>query len=234
MKLHLLEAWIDRFIQKQLHSNDAGWHYPHSLVGHFHQTWVTKADLTLKEKYDWALKSEISQRWWKRENYRPKEIMLKLIDADPELASIAFKDLSNDAASLDGRLSRFNFYCEELLQLHRKNNIRDIETHHHQDAGIISLYLAGFFPGRYALYPGLDIFQSFCKAVGSPEITLVDDLVRYAKVAGIVFKFLEKKPLYAKVIEQRAEVIHRIPFIPFQAAYEIISFAGIDHKSPGR
>src|SRR5688572_15492552 len=195
MKVHLLEGLIDQFVKIQLNSKDSSWYLPHSLVDHFHTTWFSPEPYDLIERYDLSLRSEISQRWWKRENYRPKEIMLKLIQADPELAGIAFKDLANDTATLEGRLSRFDFYCAELLQMHRTAHIREIETYHHQDASIISLYLAGWYPDKYVLYPGLDIFQGFCSAVGSPDIPVVDDLTRYSKVAAIVYKFLSKNKI---------------------------------------
>jgi hypothetical protein len=73
------------------------------------------------------------------------------------------------------------------------------------------------------LYPGLDIFQSFCKKVGSPEITVVDDLVRFAKVTGIVFKFLQRNIHFGKLIELRNDPMHKIKYYPFQTTYEIIS-----------
>src|SRR5688572_25020790 len=220
MKVHLLEGLIDQIVKIQLNSKDSSWYLPHSLVEHFHTTWFSPEPYDLIERYDLSLRSEISQRWWKRENYRPKEIMLKLIQADEELAGIAFKDLANDSATLDGRLSRFNFYCEELLQMHRKKHIRDIETHHHQDAGMISLYLAGWFPDKFTLYPGFEAFQKFSIAIGSPEIPVIDDLVRYYKMTTIIFKFLIKDPQFQKLEEKRMHSNERIKFIPFQVTYE--------------
>jgi len=231
MKLHLLENIIHKFLESQLRSKETAWYFPHSLVGHFNESWNENKELPLREKYDWALRNEISQSWWKKENYRPREIMLRLIDTDPELASIAFKDLANESASLDGRLSRFNYYAEELLQMHRKTHLRETETHHHQDAEMMSLYLAGMFPEKYSLYPGLDVFQSFCKAVGSPEIPVVDDLVRYAKVTSIVFRFLQQNVLYDKLADSRINGFHKVKFIPYQATYEVVSFAGNSFNS---
>ena len=215
----------------QLKSDDTSWYYVHSLVEHFHVSWNTDHNQDLKTKFDQALRSEISQRWWKHENYRPKEIMMKLIEADAELAAIAFKDLSNDTATLDGRLSRFIFYAEELLQMHRQKNKRDIENHHHQDAAMLSLYLAGMFPDKYTLYPGLDTFKSFCKNIGSPDIPVVDDLVRYSKVTAIVYKFFQKNILSEKLIEQRTSTMHKTKFIPFQVTYEFICFGGDRNSS---
>ena len=107
MKVHLLEKAIDGFLTGQLRDNPTDWYWPHAMVLHFHEHWSAPQEGSLKEMYDDCLRSEYSQRWWKRDQYRPKEIMQLLIEADPELATIAWKDLSNDAASLDGRLSRF-------------------------------------------------------------------------------------------------------------------------------
>lgn len=227
MKLHLLEGLIDSFLKSQLHKEDPSWVYSHDLVNHFNQSWSEFKDLSLKERLDLSMRSEISQRWWKRENYRPKELMLKLIDVDEELAGIAFKDLANDSATLDGRLSRFNFYAEELIQMYRRNHKRDIETNHQQDAGIISLYLAGWFPEKYSLYPGLDLFANFCRIIGSPDIPVVDDLVRYEKVAAIIYKFLQKNPLFQKLSEERVLRYPKNKFLPFQTTYEIVSANGL-------
>lgn len=224
MKLHLLQAGITRFIESQLTHSSTEWYYPHSLVSHFHKQWYGHPDLPLKERYDLSLRSEISQRWWKRENYRPKEIMLLLMDADPELAAIAWKDLSQPTASLDGRISRFTYYCEQLLSMHRDKYARAIETYHHQDAAMLSLYLAGLFPDIYSLYPGLTAFQSYCKNIGSPDIPKVDDLVRYMKVAAIVHTYLQRDTQFEALISQRDMTIHKVPCLPMIVVYEVIEF----------
>ncbi|MEP6796264.1 MAG: hypothetical protein ABJB16_18190 [Saprospiraceae bacterium] len=234
MKLHLLEALISDFVSVQLKTNEVDWYYPHSMVGHFQAFWRPPEVNSLLVTYDQCLKSEYTQRWWKRDNYRPKEIMLKLIETDPELASIAWKDLANDSSSLDGRLYRFNYYCEELLQLHRHKNALSVETYHHQDASMMSLYLAGLFPGKYSLYPGLDFFTAFCKIVGSPDIPVIDDLVRYEKVASIVFTFLQRNINFEKLSEHREADGHHVTFIPFQLSYELMVFAGEKNKTSSR
>ncbi|MEO5906877.1 MAG: hypothetical protein ABIQ11_09130 [Saprospiraceae bacterium] len=226
MKLHLLQKLIDDFLLKRLHPNDTSWYFPHSIVDHFHKQWKAGNDLDLKEKYNQSLRSDISQRWWKKDHYRPKEIMLQLIDTDAELALIAFKDLANDSASLDGRISRFQFYTEDLLQMLRQKDSRISETYHHQDAHIMSLYLAGLFPDKYALYPGLEVFKNYCMAVGSPEVPVIDDLVRYMKVASIVFTFIQKNENFSILSNIRRSELHRIAFIPYQTSYEFISYVG--------
>lgn len=231
MKLHVLEQAIDTFLQSQLQATRDEWYLAHELVLTFHQHWSSPEPQGLAAMYDDCLQSTISQRWWKRDHYRPKEIMLQLIAADPELATIAWKDLSNEAASLEGRLDRFDYYCQDLLQTLRQKNLRSVESHHHQDASVISLYLAGMHPDRYTLYPGLEVFQSFCRSVGRPDVPTVDDLARYTKVARIVGTYLEKNANYVRVLETREAPYHKVKCIPFQLSYECIRYEGLRYKS---
>ena len=226
MKVPLLEKSIERFLAAHLAANDVSWYYPHEIVSHFHNHWSPPGPIGLANIFDNCLQSEISQRWWKREKYQPKEMMLSLIHADPELAAIAWKDLANDSASLDGRLSRFDYYCGELLQAFRQKPPGSLESYHYQDATMMSLYLAGLSPGKYVLYPGLNVFKHFCKEVGSPDIPVVDDLVRYMKVASVVHTFLQKNTSYEKLIELRTSGQHKIMLIPYLLAYEVIHFTG--------
>lgn len=229
MKVHLLEKGIDSFLDWALSAADDGWHFPHAIVGHFHTHWAALSGASLYDRYDQSLRSTISQSWWKRDGYRPKEIMLRLIEADPELAAIAWKDLAQAHASLEGRISRFSYYCEQLLDLHRDKHPRAIETYHHQDAAILSLYLAGLFPDQYALYPGLEVFRAFCLAVGSPDLPRVDDLARYMKVAGIVHTFLQRHARYPDLLAQRDPEREKVSCIPLLISYEVMAFMA---KSP--
>lgn len=234
MKVHLLQQAISRFLEEQLHTDAVDWYYTHSMINTFQENWVQPLQETLPDMYDFCLKSEYTQRWWKSDQYKPKEIMLQLIEADPELALIAWKDLYNTDADFEGRISRFEFYCDDLLKMYRQKNIRSVETYHHQDASIVSLYLAGRFPELYTLYPGLDVFQSFCKAIGSPNIPQVDDLSRYMKVAKVVFTFLQRDDLFLKLIAQRKEARHKVAMIPYQVAYEFVSYEGKHFKTKTR
>ena len=222
MKVHLIQQAIHHFIQTELQSDRVDWYWPHSLVNRFHIEWQKLPERGLRETIDQCLRSDISQRWWKRDRVDAKEMMLHLIDADPELAAIAWKDLAQPQANLDGRLSRFNYYCEQLLDIHRDQNIKSLETYHQQDARMMSLYLAGLFPETNSLYPGLEAFQTFCKAIGSPDIPKVDDLVRYMKVCTIIHTFLQKDPQYLPLLESRKPPMHSVPCIPFQLAYELV------------
>lgn len=233
MKVHLLEKGIDRFLSHCLSADSIDWYFPHALVNEFHVHWSPPTQIGLKEMYDESLQSIYAQRWWKGDQYKPKEIMLQLMEAELELAVIAWKDLANEAASLDGRLSRFDYYCNELLQIHRQKNYRSVETFHHQDVAIISLYLAGMYPDKYVLYPGLVMFQHFCRAIGSPDIPIVDDYIRYMKVANIVFTFLKKNAKYQALLDLRHPSFHKVAVVPLLISYEVIAYEGEHFKLTG-
>lgn len=223
MKLHLVEASIDSFLETQIRSVSTDWYYPHKIVANFHATWKEVGEENLHQIYGDALRSDISQSWWKRENYRPREIMLELIKTDPQLSWVSWKNLSDESVMLDGRIDRFQYYCDTIIQTMRKADPLSILTHHHQDASIISLYLAGMFPEKYVLYPGLQKFASYCKRIESPKIPVVDDLPRYAKVTAILYNYLIKNPRYAEFVKRREHPSHKNLFLPAQSVYEIIS-----------
>ena len=86
MKVHLLEKAIDHYISARLKPDAVDWYYPHAMVSDFNTHWSTPDPAGLSAIYDSCLRSDYSQRWWKRDHYRPKEIMLLLIEADTELA----------------------------------------------------------------------------------------------------------------------------------------------------
>lgn len=233
MKLHLLENMIEAFLTMQDQPDATSWYFPHALVGTFHENWKWGEPDQLATTYANCLRSDISQRWWKRDQYHPREIMIHLIEVMPELATIAWKDLGNEAASLEGRLDRFVYYCSDLLRTYRQQHPRAVETHHHQDASIISLYLAGMYPETYSLYPGLPLFQAFCKAIGRPDIPVVDDLVRYMKIAKVVDTYLKKNSSYPDIMHARSQSVHKIQCLPYQMSYECIRFGGEQYQITG-
>jgi hypothetical protein len=224
VKLHLLEKGIDEFLARD--AGGDGWVYPHALVAHFHRHWRTPDPASILDLYAESLQSRHAQRWWKRDQYTPRETMEMLIRADAELATLAWKDLANEAAALDGRIDRFGYYCQDILDGLRRRDIRVVDTWHHQDAGILSLYLAGMYPDKYALYPGLAAFQAFCRKVESPSIPQVDDLPRYMKVTAIVFTYLQKHPDYTALAARRSESRDGDVFMERQTAFEVISVMG--------
>ena len=230
MKLHLLERNIEDFIRINLQSSETTWYHPHEIVSNFNSQWHLPHAAELLNVFDASLHSRLSQRWWKKDHGDAKQIMQLLIQSEPELALIAFRDLSNDQSGLEGRLSRFDYYCTQLLEIHRQRNFKSVENSHYQDAGMISLYLSGMFPEKYALYPGLATFRKYCESVGAVDLPVIDDLVRYENIVAIINNYLQRHPgLQALTLYRKTFQMH-FDLIPSQYAYEFVCFCGGNPK----
>ena len=95
----------------------------------------------LRQMYDKSLQNTQTVRLWKDRQYYPKEIMLLFCDLQPEYVKFAFTDLFNENKTIEGRMDRFVFYCEELLQAYKEKYPLKIENNHYHHYPIISLYL---------------------------------------------------------------------------------------------
>jgi len=158
--------------------------------------------------YENSLQSNHTRRLWKTTAYRPKEVMLKLIDMRDDFVKQAFRDLLNEEKEILGRIDRFVFYCDQLLMEYKKTNPQSIENNHYQDYSILSLYLAFQYPAQYNYYN----FQLFCDSLlklGAMKIPASDDIVRYFKTSRTIFQFLQKDEEVLELHQKRLnEDIH--------------------------
>ena len=116
---------------------------------HFQDHWDLDAP-DLAAMYDESLYNRQTKRLWKRESYEPKQVMLKLIRLEPDFARQMFSDLFQEDYSVDGRVGRFVFYCDELLKGYKDAKPHSIENnHYHGDYWMPFLYLAFRYPDRY-------------------------------------------------------------------------------------
>jgi hypothetical protein len=88
-----------------------------------------------------------------------------------------------------------------MLRVYKRLNPRSIENNHYQDSTIISLYLSGMYPGRYALYPGRELFNDAMKALHARENRDNDDLLRFFKVSQTLYNFLLKDDTIRSMLE---------------------------------
>ena len=143
--------------------------------------------------YDASLQNAQTRRLWKRENYEPKRMMLLFAREQPDFVKAMFNDLFNEEKSIDGRLQRFVFYCDELLDQYRGNHPATVENNHFHDDQyhMASVYLAFRYPDRYTIYD----HQQFIKVLqilGVQDIPIAADFERFAKVTRTFQKFLHK------------------------------------------
>jgi hypothetical protein len=169
----------------------------------FQENWDIEAP-DLRSMYDRSLQNSRTRRLWKRENYEPKDMMLKFIDLNSEFVRYIFQDLFNENKEVDGRIDRFIFHCDELLREYKEVHPRSIENSHYHDDnyGMVSLYLSFRFPELYAPYD-FEKFVALMKLLGSRDIPKVNDVGRYFKVMRTVFKFLQKNGKIPEMHRQR-------------------------------
>jgi len=158
----------------------------------FQQRWDIEAE-DFKAMYDQSLQNSHTRRLWKRENYEPKQMMLKFIEGQPDYVRFLFKDLFREKAEVEGRVGRFIFHCDELLREYKQAHPRSIENNHFHDDNyqMVSLYLAFRYPENYAPYD-FEKFKKLLKLLGSKDLPKVNEVARFYKVMRTLYQFLEK------------------------------------------
>lgn len=159
----------------------------------FQENWTFETE-DLAEIYDQSLQNSQTRRLWKRENYEPKRLMLLFLKMQPDFVRHMFHDLFNEDKEIAGRIDRFVFYCDELLQEYKVNNPRSIENNHYHGDNyqIVSLYLALRYPDQYTYYDA-EGFVTLLQKLGSLDIPKVNDFARFSKVMRTLYKMLTKE-----------------------------------------
>ncbi len=156
--------------------------------------------------FDQSLQNSHTRRLWKRENYAPKEMMLKFIDLNSDYVRFAFQDLFNENKDIENRIDRFVFYCGEMLREYKAKNPLSIENRHFHDDNyeIISFYLAFRYPDLYTPYH-FESFKKLMHKLGSLDVPKVNDIGRYFKVMRTIFNFIKKDEEILVVHQERLD-----------------------------
>ncbi len=205
MQLNLLKAGLHDFSQHLKTATDDEALFPYKSIAVFQNNWDL-ADPDLPGMIDRSLDNSYSRRLWSADHYAPKRMLLLFADHQPDFVRQAFKDLFNEGKSVGGRMDRFVFYCDELLQAHRQQNplTPDNRHFHDDDYRMVSLYLAFRFPERYAYYVQAD-FLSALRALGVQDIPRGNDLERFVKVSRTLYNFIKKDRQLAEKHQQRLD-----------------------------
>lgn len=207
MNLQKLNEAIQRY-RSFLESNrqhDPYWKWESQR--HFQDNW----DIDTKDFYsmfDRCLQNSQTRRQWSRENYAPKDMMLKFIHTSEDYVRFAFQDLFNEEKDIEGRVDRFVFYCDQLLKDYKDQHPHTIENSHYHDDNyeMISLYLAYRYPDRYTPYH-FPYFKNMMQQLGSLDVPKINDVSRYFKVMRTIFNFLKKEEavlqLHGKRLDER-------------------------------
>jgi hypothetical protein len=171
----------------------------------FQYNWDTEAS-DLAGMFRKSLENSVSRRYWSREMYAPREMMLEFIALDEEMVRIMFRDLFNENKEVDGRMDRFVFYCNEMLQAYKDKYQRPPHNRHYHDDNysMVSLYLSFRFPDRYAPYEH-EAFTHLLRLLHSPDIPLVNDPARWFKVARTLLSLMKKDTELTALHAQRLQ-----------------------------
>jgi hypothetical protein len=209
MQLKQLRYYIEQYHQYlNTRQNDIHLHIWESQRI-FQEVWDDEAT-DWGNMYDRALQNSTTKRLWLREAYEPKAMMQKLIAFQPDFARNMFEDLFNEDKQLEGRVSRFTFYCDTLLEAYREEYPLKIDNshYHHDDYHMVFLYLAFRYPQRYTLYDAT-AFRQLLQTLGSHDIPKVNDVERFTKVVHTLHKFLRKEEALITAHQRRLqEEIH--------------------------
>lgn len=193
MQLNLIKADFEKYKQF-LKGSDADRHL-HIWESQriFQENWdLSKEDI--REVYDLSLQNSHTKRLWKREAYEPKRIMLLFMQLQADFVTYMFKDLFQEDKGIGGRVDRFVFHCDELLQEYKTQHPASIENnHYHGDRyQMISLYLTFRFPNVYTLYDG-QAFWTVLQQWGTANIPAADDFERFCKISRTIYTLMSKE-----------------------------------------
>ncbi|WP_116105063.1 hypothetical protein [Lewinella sp. IMCC34191] len=176
------------------------------------QNWQDHFNVEAKDlaaSYDAALDSKTNRRHYRRGGYDPKRSMLAIMEWEPDFVRDAFRDLYSEDRDLEGRIQRFVFYINELFNRYRdaKPKAR-IPTHYHDDDyQIVSIYLMGQYPDKYAPY-STDLLQTICTKLGAKSVPPAADFPRYTKLLQTLRPFLHEE----EVLKNYREVLRDIDY----------------------
>ena len=194
-KLPMKTDKIHQLVESYASLRKAGNHWQGAwkweVLNNFQNNWDLE-DPDFAGMYDRSLQSLMSRRFWSETGYEPKTRMLEFINMQPDWTRHLFRDLFDESKSLEARIGRFLFGCDELMTEYREKNPTSRETsHHHEDYRMISLYLALRYPGEYAPY-SFPVFVNTLKYLASKDIPQAHDFPRHVKVTKILNTFLSK------------------------------------------
>jgi len=209
MEVKKLTYYINQY--KEFLKRDRDFHeiYTWESLFHFKENWDIDAP-DFGAMYDKSLQNNRTRRLWKRESWTPKEMMLKFCTIQPDFVRRMFSDLFDESKSVETRISRFKFGCDELLREYKDSQKISIENnHYHDDFQMIMFYLTCQFPQKYTFY-SYPTFSKMMSLLGITDIPGPYDIERFIKLTKIMNTFLQKDEELMKTQSNRLD-INRLP-----------------------
>lgn len=197
MILRILEEQINDFenyLLTKAKTQDEPLFFYENLI-HFQNNWDV-----LAEDFHLMLDKSIYNSQTKRIWFEPKKALLEFVGFNEGFVRMMFKDLFDETKSLSGRIDRFQFYSDELIEEMRLGKTKSMGDHF-QHTEIIYFYLAMRYPSNYGVYQH-NYFEKTLHIIKAKDIPTVFDPERYYKSSKIFNKYLCDKPLIDKHIER--------------------------------
>ena len=184
-----IDAYISHYV-KNLPNKDLGQiELMDDCLFNFNQEWDL-GYLDFGSMFTKSFKSNINTRLWKKDNFYPLEVMKEFINYEKEILRSLFRDLMDETKSIDGRVQRFVFYCDQLIQeLIAKG--KKYPEHYHGNYYMPMLYLTFSYPSTYWMYD-LKLLKNVLFKLGDKDIPVTDDIIRYNKILKLLNTLLWK------------------------------------------
>jgi len=202
MRVAQIQKIIDSY-----HDNLASLDYKLEVLYEYPENYAAlkSEDQKLREKLHRTFQSGNTKRLWKRERYRPLELLDKLMTYDADITRECISLLFNQSRPIGDCIDSFRFMLGDIIQRYKKSEKHDVISEAAWDMQWISLLLSAKMPEKHPFYHQKLFFRG-SQILELNPLPQIDDYERYMKIRNILGKFLDKK----KLVEKRLQAIRGI------------------------
>lgn len=189
MKVNLINLYKDKFKSYLSRQSDYDQVYKYENVSIYRKHWDLGA-MDLKTMYDKSFTSQLSGRLWGGSVDSAKSMMLLFFDTNKEFVRAMFRDLYNESKELSGRVDRFTFHCDQMLEELSKTTDK-YDKHFHEGAKMPFLYLCFSDPAKYPLYD-YNLFRNTLPLFETKSVPEHFEIDRQYKLCKAIYTIISK------------------------------------------
>lgn len=197
MRVAQIQKIIDSFqnnLDRLDYKREVLYEYPENYAA------LKSEDHKLGEKLYRTFQSANTKRLWKRERYRPLELLDKLITYDADITRECISLLFNQNRPIGDCIDSFRFMLGDIIHGYKKAEKHAVISEAAWDMQWISLLLSAKSPEEYPFYHQKLFFRG-SQILELNPLPQIDDYERYMKIINILSKFLDKKNLVKKRLQ---------------------------------
>ena len=210
MQVDLLRQSLSAFLRDLRTGWRSGLEPLYETVAAWQTHWPPPTPADLPATLDACLANTQTRAFYQGHAYYPKEALLDLSRASPEMVNLAFGRLFRDGEDLGDRFAAFVHHLDEVLaEIRRARPHTKFNTHHHDDFRAPSLYCACRLPGTHAYFEA-DTYQTALRKLNAKNVGAIAGPSRFAKTVKVVMTFAKKDAAFAKTQDARADPTSRL------------------------